>query len=102
MPLTEERKTELKNMLQDMEELANGYYWKACKIGNHGFIEITGLMNEYIKICYRALANDMDFTLLSGHTGEPLPVLAHEVNYINEKLECVFVGHSFMVEKESP
>ncbi len=90
--LTDERRAELDEMLFNMDLVASHFYRQAVRIGNHAFIEFTGLMNEYIKICARMRKAEIDFALASGHTGTPLIVEPHEINYINEKLECIFVG----------
>lgn len=52
----------------------------ARRIGNHPFIEFTGLMNEYIVMCENALAQGIDFTETSIHgDGKPLPMREHNV-----------------------
>jgi hypothetical protein len=59
------------------------------------------LMNEYIKICELAHADGIDFTECDTHNGTDLPMLTHQINYINEKLECIFTGRSVMQQKET-
>ena len=80
--------------IQAMQETANAFYREAVRIGNHPFIEFAGLMNEYITACREATAAGIDFTNCNTHTGQCLPLHAHQVDYINEKLECIFTGRS--------
>lgn len=82
--------------LKAMEQAKARFYLDAIRIGNHPFIEFTGLMNEYIQACRRAHQAGIDFTDCNAHSGEELPLAPHEVTYINEKLECIFTGRSVM------
>lgn len=82
--------------LEDMHRVSAAFYSAAIKIGNHPFIEFTGLMNEYIKACEVAHERNIDFTECDTHTGIHLPLEIYMVNYINEKLECIFTGRSVM------
>jgi hypothetical protein len=91
------RKAELQRAIEQMHAASSLFYSMAFRIGNHPFIEFTGLINEYIKCCENALGQGIDFTLCSTHTGLKLPMRSFEVDYINEKLECIFTGRSVMV-----
>lgn len=82
--------------LQQMQIASSHFYAMAQKIGNHPFIEFTGLMNEYIGACELAHQQGIDFTDCNVHTGHELPIPGHMVDYINEKLECIFTGRSVM------
>lgn len=91
--------TEREIALQRMEDVAAGFYRSAVSIGVHPFIEFSGLMHEYLK-CARAAHNDgVDFTECNTHTGSDLPMPGYSVDYINEKLECIFTGRSVMDDK---
>lgn len=81
-------------MLQQMDALSSMFYRGATKIGNHPFIEFTGLMNEYIKCCREAHKQGIDFTECNVHTGIELPMRPFEVAYVNEKLECIYTGRA--------
>jgi hypothetical protein len=83
---------ERKIALEQMHAAARAFYLTAVQIGNHPFIEFTGLMNEYIKACEAAHARGIDFSDCNAHTGTPLPLAPHMRAYINEKLECIFTG----------
>ena len=87
---------ERQKMLEAMQAAANGFYAKAVHIGNHPFIEFAGLMNEYITACRGAAEKGVDFSMCSVHSGRTLPLHPHQVDYINEKLECIFTGRSVM------
>lgn len=91
---------EREEMLKKMQATAHWFYLQAVHIGNHPFIEFTGLMNEYIKAAYQAHKNGIDFTLCNTHTGHDLPLEDYQIGYINEKLECIFTGRSVM-QKEA-
>jgi len=82
--------------IQAMQEAANAFYRDAVRIGNHPFIEFAGLMNEYISACSEADRLGIDFANCNTHTGQHLPLHAHQVDYINEKLQCIFTGRSVL------
>ncbi len=87
-------RAELKAMIEDMNHVTSWFYRMATQIGNHPFIEFTGLMNEYIRCCEGALANDVDFSECNTHGGKELPMTNYQVDYTNEKLECIYTGRS--------
>lgn len=78
--------------LNRMRNVSEDFYMFAVRIGNHPFIEFTGLLNEYIKICQNAHDAGIDFSDCSGHTGAELPMKQHNIEYIQQKLECIFGG----------
>lgn len=80
-------------ILEAMKAASNNYYREAIATNCHTFIEFTGLINEYIKICERNLKQrGVDFTKTSIHCpGEPtLQIEDWELKYINDKLGCIF------------
>lgn len=79
-----------KTMLAGMRAAAKDFYVAAALTQCHAFVEFAGLMNEYIKICARALEQGKDFTETNIHTGEALTIEAYEAAYLREKLECIF------------
>jgi hypothetical protein len=85
----EEERTE---MLRKMKKASSVFYSMATQIGCHPFIEFTGLMNEYIKICEDAHQEGIDFTQTTRHqSGEnKLPMKRHHVAYLGEKLGCIY------------
>ena len=93
-------KRERKKALKQMQAVSDGFYDHAVKIGVHPFIEFCGLMNEYIKACEAANAKGIDFTECNTHTGQQLPMAPYNVEYVNEKLECIFTGRSVMARIE--
>lgn len=82
--------------LQQMRDASNAFYRSAICIGNHPFIEFTGLMNEYIKACEQAHRSGIDFSECNTHSGKHLPMPSYMVEYVNEKLECIYTGRSVM------
>lgn len=83
---------EREQILQRMELASRHFYYDATRIGNHPFIEFTGLMNEYIKACECFHQQGGDFTECNTHSGLVLPLQPYHLKYINEKLECIFTG----------
>ena len=83
---------ELAKMIEQMKALSDMFYLNVTHIGNHPFIEFTGLMNEYIKVCANALEAGIDFSECNTHKSFKLPMEPFEKAYINEKLECIFTG----------
>jgi len=81
---------ELKDMLKKMRAATLAFYPAAVSTGVHTFIEFTGLMNEFLRICEQSDAEDVDFASASTHTGKPLVVYPYNADYIVEKLDCIF------------
>jgi hypothetical protein len=79
-------------ILVAMEAASANYYREAIATNCHTFIEFTGLINEYIKICKRNLKEGVDFTQTSVHHtgGQTLHIQQWECDYINDKLRCIF------------
>ena len=78
--------------LERMRRASNDFYVAAANTNCHAFIEFTGLMNEYIKVCEANLARGIDFRKLNAHGSEQMTVQPYEVHYFNEKLNCIFQG----------
>lgn len=72
--------------LATMHAIADQFYCAAVRQPCHAFIEFAGLMNEYIKIC----AENDHFLAANRHTGVPMQVPSFRIDYIREKLECIF------------
>lgn len=83
-------------MLRRMRDASSVFYGMAVQAGCHPFIEFCGLMNEYIKCCEEAHKDGVDFASCNKHAGQTLPMKPHSVDYVNEKLECIFTGRSVM------
>lgn len=84
-------KEQLEEMLRKMQDASNMFYRCATQAGNHPFIEFTGFMNEYIKLCKEAMDSDVDFTQCSAHSGQQLiPMQTYHANYLGEKFGCIF------------
>ena len=81
-----------KEILEAMKAASNNYYREVIATNCHTFVEFTGLMNEYIKICERNLQQGIDFTKTNAHCpGDPrLHIEEWELDYLNEKLHCIF------------
>jgi hypothetical protein len=79
-------------MLDQMRQVSDRFYAAAVAIKNHAFIEFNGLIVEYITLCQRAHDQGIDFTRCNIHTGTTLPMEPFNVDYISEKLGCIFSG----------
>jgi hypothetical protein len=90
MKMTPERRKELEECLSHMQAASNEFYGSAIRSGNHSFIEFTGLINEYIQLCARALQNGIDFTKCNIHNGGALPIQPQNALYLAEKLGCIY------------
>lgn len=74
-----------------MRRAAECFYRDAVKIGVHSFIEFTGLLNEYIKICEAAEATgDSSWSHANTHSETPLAMREHHIAYLIEKLDCIY------------
>ncbi len=80
------------SMIRQMKMTSAFFYKMAATIGCHPFIEFTGLMNEYIKCCENAHKAGIDFPDCNAHSGVELPMRPFEIDYVNEKLDCIFTG----------
>lgn len=85
-----ELEKELRVCVKGMEAASALFYAAAIRTGNHAFIEWTGLINEYIKLCEAAAAQGIDFRFLNIHCGKHLPMRPHNLHYIQEKLDCIY------------
>jgi hypothetical protein len=92
-------KAEREEILVSMREASSRFYGMAVHTKCHPFIEMTGLMNEYITICQAAHAKGIDFTQSNTHTGQALPIAPHNVAYLAEKLNCIY-GPSLLASPE--
>lgn len=92
--ITEERQAELRLKLHEMQRISNAFYVSARRTDVHTFIEFTGFINEWIKMCTAACEAGIDFTELSVHakraSTEPLPFASYEAEYLGTKFGCVF------------
>jgi len=78
--------------LNRMRLAADNFYIAATRTNCHAFIEFTGLLREYCKVCQENLARGIDFRKLNGHTSQRMELQPYEIDYFNEKLNCMFQG----------
>jgi hypothetical protein len=80
--------------LDRMRAASKTLYNMAIRTDCHAFIEFTGLMNEYIKICEKNHAQGLDFRNSNAHIGksQQMQIQPYQVDYLNEKLHCIFQG----------
>lgn len=86
----EETPEERKKILKRMKAASDVFYAMAASAGCHAFIEFAGLMNEFIKLCHEAEAQGIPWTHSNVHTGIRLPFKPYHIEYLNEKLECIY------------
>lgn len=73
-----------------MREASTLFYNKAVGVGNHAFIEFSGLMNEYINLCFSSLQGGINFSAANRHSGKPLKMTTYQAEYLAEKFACIF------------
>jgi hypothetical protein len=81
-------------IIQDMKMLASATYnmfFKENMAGKcHAFMEFNGLLSKYIELCQAANEAGIDFTTANKHHAQALPVAEHDMEYLAEKIECMF------------
>jgi hypothetical protein len=83
-------RAELEDMLTKMEAASSVFYGLAVRSGCHAFIEFTGLMNEFIKVCRQTMDAGIAFAFSNTHNDTPLVVHPYNMQYMAEKLDCIF------------
>jgi len=78
--------------LDKMWQAAEQFSQAAANTNCHAFIEFTGLLREYCKVCEENLARGIDFRELNGPPSQRMEIQPHEIDYFNEKLNCIFQG----------
>lgn len=78
--------------LDKMWMAADQFYQAAVNTDCHAFIEFTGLLREYCKVCKEKLARGIDFREINAHTRQRMELQPYEIDYFNEKLNCIFQG----------
>jgi len=81
---------ERREILRRMHAASNNFYAAAARAGCHAFIEFTGLMNEFIKLCETAEAQGIPWVRANVHGDVHLPFKPHHIEYLSEKLECIY------------
>lgn len=81
---------EREQILNKMRSASGVFYSLAVQTRCHQFIEFTGLINEYIKLCEEAHSDGIDFTQANIHSGQGLPIRDHHISYLGEKLGCIY------------
>lgn len=91
---------ERERVLTLMNAASKTFYGLAAMAGCHPFIEFNGLMAEFIKVCQEAHESGQDFPMASTHTGISLPFKHYHLEYLAEKLNCIY-GPSLLSDKEN-
>lgn len=85
---------ELQEILNRMKEANDAIYWNLFRMGFgsdcHAFLEFCGMMNKFQELCATAAKAGIDFTMANIHSGQPVPMETHDVDYLAEKFECIF------------
>lgn len=83
--------------LELMRKASHEFYQMAIATQCHAFLEFTGLMNEFIKVAYEFQQNNptLDFREHNQHTGKVLRLQPYQVDYIHEKLNCIYQNEIF-------
>jgi N-acetyl-anhydromuramyl-L-alanine amidase AmpD len=87
-------KEDLQKIASDMHKVAEATYWlffiQGMGSNCHAFLEFNGLIAKYVDIARKAADAGIDFTQANIHNKTPLPVETHDLEYLAEKLECIF------------
>ena len=75
-----------------MWSVADEFYRGAANTNCHAFIEFTGLLREYCKICEENLARGINFRECNGPPSQRMELQPYNIDYFNEKLNCIFQG----------
>jgi len=78
--------------LERMEAAADQFYMLATATDCHAYIEFTGLLREYCKVCRENLARGIDFRELNGPRSQRMVLQSHQIDCFNEKLNFIFQG----------
>lgn len=85
---------DLRRIIGKLRTLTGTFYWMCFRadIGTecHPFMEFNGLLSKYVQLCANAAEAGLPFPIASVHTGLPLPMAAHDVEYLAEKFACIF------------
>jgi len=77
------------------------FYRDAASIGCHAFLEFSGLMAKFIDLCRQAEASGEPWLRANVHSGQHLAFEGHDVDYLLEKLECIY-GMHFRLDQRVP
>lgn len=81
-----------KPIIKKLLALNEQFYWLCfhANVGSeaHPFLEFNGLMHKYIECLAKS---DVDPQQANVHGGEAFPVKDHDLEYLGEKLACIFV-----------
>ena len=75
-----------------MQGIVNAFYRAAVFTNCHAFLEFAGIMEEFLKVCRHNLERGIDFRDCHEHSGIELHLEPWHLNYINQKLRCIFGG----------
>jgi hypothetical protein len=79
-----------RDALARMRFLRDVFYGGATQTGIHAFIEFAGLMTMFIDGCAAAEAEGRPWASVNVHSGSHLPLTSHELDYLREKLACIY------------
>jgi hypothetical protein len=93
IPSNPPTKEDLQEIVRRTHAVAEETYWCFFRAGMgahcHAFLEFNGVLSKYVQICGLAAEEGIDFTHANVHSNTPLPVEAHDVEYLAEKLGCI-------------
>ncbi len=86
---------EIEDLLRGMEAAKMGFYRNAVLLNWHPFVEFAGLMKEYINILHDTYREGREWS-------EPLQLKPYQIDYIAEKLDCIFGGQLRAILQAKP
>ena len=81
---------EQEKMIRVMKEISTRFYCDAAATGNFQFVQFTGLINEFVKICEETMKAGIDFNECTGAFGRELVIQPYNIEYIREKLLRIY------------
>ena len=89
--------------IAEWQEMLQQVYWLMFRanVGGkfHAFMEWNGVMSKHLGMARELVEQGIDAFHMSRHTGGPMPLADHHLEYLREKIECIFDG---MIEVSLP
>lgn len=101
--MTDDIKAKRESMIIALESEVRHFYDALFRLGVgaefHAFVEWCGVMKEHLNICRDLIEQGIDPFTLNKHTGMELPIPSYRLDYMAEKIDCIFAG-ALRVAKE--
>lgn len=98
MPIATEPKSEMTDLefVDALKSELNDFYYRLFHLGVgtrfHAFLEWNGVMTEHLKIVEGLLQKGVPAFEQNRHTGDAPAIPSFQIEYLAEKMECIFDG----------